>query len=225
MLVNSSQAIVAKYLYDAFGNVLSKSGLLANANVYQFSSKEMHLNSGLVYYLYRFYDPNLQRWLNGDPLGDYGSVVYVITSTELRTPDEIALVAAAVRDPLAVFTRINLNLHGAMINDPVDQSDPEGLYGFWNGLWDEFTDPNGYTACYARCMLGFGLTSHIGSEFGGATYAARKWYSWKYPRWFKAGGKYSKKLVPKLAGKLNVCLAPLVAIDVWDCYNQCKDRQ
>jgi RHS repeat-associated protein len=72
MLINSSQAVVAKYLYDAFGNVLSASGLLANANLYQFSSKEKHLNSRLVYYLYRYYDPNLQRWLNRDPIAEPG---------------------------------------------------------------------------------------------------------------------------------------------------------
>ncbi|MGA2175353.1 MAG: RHS repeat-associated core domain-containing protein [Verrucomicrobiota bacterium] len=72
MLINSSQAIVAKYLYDAFGNMLSKSGSLADANVYRFSSKEWHANSGLVYYLYRYYDPNLQRWLNRDPLEEAG---------------------------------------------------------------------------------------------------------------------------------------------------------
>jgi RHS repeat-associated protein len=72
MLINSEQAIVAKYLYDAFGNVLSASGLLANANLYRFSSKEAHLNSGLLYYLYRYYDPNLQRWPNRDPLEEIG---------------------------------------------------------------------------------------------------------------------------------------------------------
>lgn len=72
MLINSSQAIVAKYLYDAFGNVLSASGLLANANLYQFSSKEKHLNSGLIYYLYRYYDSDLQRWPNRDPFGELG---------------------------------------------------------------------------------------------------------------------------------------------------------
>ncbi|HEX4121933.1 MAG TPA: RHS repeat-associated core domain-containing protein, partial [Verrucomicrobiae bacterium] len=59
-----------KYLYDAFGNTISKSGLLADANVYRFSSKEWHQNSGLVYYLYRYYDSNLQRWPNRDPLGE-----------------------------------------------------------------------------------------------------------------------------------------------------------
>jgi RHS repeat-associated protein len=72
MLINSSNSIVAKYLYDAFGNILSKSGLLADANLYRFSSKEFHPNSGLVYYLYRYYDPNLQRWPNKDPLYEPG---------------------------------------------------------------------------------------------------------------------------------------------------------
>jgi RHS repeat-associated protein len=71
-LIDSSQAVVAKYLYDAFGNVLSASGLLADANRCQSSGKEKDLNSGLVYYLYRFYDPNLQRWPNRDPIGELG---------------------------------------------------------------------------------------------------------------------------------------------------------
>jgi len=73
MLINSLQLIAAKYSYDPFGSVLSKSGPLADANVYRFSSKEAHPASGLAYYLYRFYDPNLQRWLNRDPLGDKGN--------------------------------------------------------------------------------------------------------------------------------------------------------
>jgi YD repeat-containing protein len=49
-LINGSQGIVAKYLYDAFGNTVSKSGLFADVNLYRFSSKETHPNSGLVYY-------------------------------------------------------------------------------------------------------------------------------------------------------------------------------
>ena len=64
--------VLAKYLYDAFGNTLAKSGALADANLYRFSSKEWHQNSGLVYYLYRYYDPNLQRWVNRDPLMELG---------------------------------------------------------------------------------------------------------------------------------------------------------
>jgi RHS repeat-associated protein len=72
-LVNSNGAIVAKYLYDPFGNLLAKAGPLADANLYRFSSEEAHSNSGLIYYGYRFYDPNLERWVNRDPKDEIGS--------------------------------------------------------------------------------------------------------------------------------------------------------
>ncbi len=65
---------LAKYLYDPFGNTLAQYGALAGVNNYRFSSKELNANSGLYYYLYRFYDPNLQRWLNRDPLEEAGGV-------------------------------------------------------------------------------------------------------------------------------------------------------
>jgi RHS repeat-associated protein len=71
-LIYTNQFVAAKYLYDPYGNILSMYGPLAAANLYRFSSKEYHPNSGLVYYLYRFYDPNLQRWPNRDPLGEPG---------------------------------------------------------------------------------------------------------------------------------------------------------
>jgi len=71
-LVDTNGVILARYTYDAYGNIFSLSGPLATANLYRFSSKEWHPASGLVYYGYRFYDPNLQRWLNRDPIGEEG---------------------------------------------------------------------------------------------------------------------------------------------------------
>jgi len=73
-LVNAQQMLVVKYLYDPFGSTLSKAGPLAEANTYRFSSKDYHANSGLCYYGYRFYDSNLQRWLNRDPVGERGGI-------------------------------------------------------------------------------------------------------------------------------------------------------
>src|ERR1043166_8070864 len=61
-MLNGSQSKVAEYRYDPFGNTISQNGTLADANLYRFSSKEFHIPSGMYYYLYRFYDPNLQRW-------------------------------------------------------------------------------------------------------------------------------------------------------------------
>ncbi|HWQ90055.1 MAG TPA: RHS repeat-associated core domain-containing protein [Clostridia bacterium] len=71
-MINTNGTVVARYSYDPFGNILAKSGPLADVNLYRFSSKEYHPNSGLVYYLYRYYDPNLQRWVNRDPIQEDG---------------------------------------------------------------------------------------------------------------------------------------------------------
>ena len=63
-----------KYRYDPYGNIISQSGSLADANVYRFSSKEYHAATGFYYYGYRFYAPSLQRWLNRDPLEELGGL-------------------------------------------------------------------------------------------------------------------------------------------------------
>jgi len=65
---------VASYRYDCYGNMITMSGGLASANLYRFSSKEFMYNSGLYYSGYRFYDPNLQRWPNRDPLGEFADI-------------------------------------------------------------------------------------------------------------------------------------------------------
>ena len=63
-LIYPNQLNAAKYEYDPFGNILSQRGTLSDANLYRFSCKEYHPTSGLVYYLYRFYESDIQRWPN-----------------------------------------------------------------------------------------------------------------------------------------------------------------
>jgi RHS repeat-associated protein len=88
-LVDSSQALAASYRYDPFGNTISSSGSLAAANVYRFSSKEQHVVSGMYYYGYRFYDPNLQRWINRDPLGEFGFELLAKTPASERRSSSV----------------------------------------------------------------------------------------------------------------------------------------
>jgi RHS repeat-associated protein len=73
-LADSSGSVVARYLYDPFGNLLGRWGALAGVNRYQFSSKEVHGPSGTYYYGFRFYEPDLQRWLNQDPIDELGGI-------------------------------------------------------------------------------------------------------------------------------------------------------
>src|SRR5579884_1620860 len=105
-LMDTNQVLVAKYLYDSYGNLLAESGPLAGANKYRFSSQEWDSPAGLYYYLYRFYDPNLQRWPNRDPLGDIG---FRILMRRHGFADQ--------------------NLYSFNGNDPLDHIDAFGLYG------------------------------------------------------------------------------------------------
>jgi RHS repeat-associated protein len=73
-LLDSHQTVAARYQYDPFGNLLASSGIMADVNLYRFSSKEAHANSGLYYYGFRFYEPGLQRWMNRDPIGEAGGL-------------------------------------------------------------------------------------------------------------------------------------------------------
>jgi len=119
-LVNSSQGLAAKYRYDPYGNTISSSGSLASANVYRFSSKEFHVNSGLYYYGYRWYDPNLQRWLNRDPIYERGGInlygfvandpVNILDLYGLQTPVEIPQVGKHACEAALEIYRILPNI-------------------------------------------------------------------------------------------------------------------
>jgi len=90
MLINASQIPVAKYLYDPFGNTLSASGPLASENRYRFSSKPIHELSGMYDYLYRWYVPSIQRWLNRDPAEEKGGFnLYRINKNNCLTREDL----------------------------------------------------------------------------------------------------------------------------------------
>ncbi len=119
-LTDANENVVARYLYEPFGKLLGLWGTLANANAYRFSSKEFHQNSGLVYYHYRFYDPNLQRWPNRDPLGEPGiELTWQMNSWEEASSG--GLPVEIIEGP---------NLYTMVDNSPINFFDPFGLSGF-----------------------------------------------------------------------------------------------
>ena len=69
-VVDGSGAVVAHYEYDPFGNVLNSSGVFAGENPFRFSSKPFDVKTGLYYYGYRYYTPELGRWITRDPIGE-----------------------------------------------------------------------------------------------------------------------------------------------------------
>jgi RHS repeat-associated protein len=73
-LINGSQNVVGRYLYNPFGQIEGEWGAYATENEMQFSSMPIHALSGLSLYPARAYSPNLQRWPNRDPIQEWGGL-------------------------------------------------------------------------------------------------------------------------------------------------------
>jgi len=71
-LAYTNGTFAAKYQYDPYGNTISKSGDLADANPFRFSTKYTDPETALLYYGYRYYQPETGRWLERDPMGERG---------------------------------------------------------------------------------------------------------------------------------------------------------
>jgi RHS repeat-associated protein len=68
-------AIKAHYEYDPFGKIDIQTGSAAEDNHFRFSTKYFDQETGLIAYIFRYYDPEMGRWLNRDPFEEPGSVL------------------------------------------------------------------------------------------------------------------------------------------------------
>jgi RHS repeat-associated protein len=110
-LLDEQQRVSGQYLYDPFGNTLKASGPHAGWNRYRFSSKPAHEASGMYDYLYRWYAPELQRWVNRDQVADSDSLFIASVAIQEFLPFELYN-----RDAIYVF----------VANAPVLYVDPNG---------------------------------------------------------------------------------------------------
>ncbi|UII55675.1 polymorphic toxin type 8 domain-containing protein [Cytobacillus spongiae] len=66
-LTDAAGNIVASYTYDAWGNILSKSGPMADENPYRYASYRYDNETDLYYLIARYYKPNEGIFLSIDP--------------------------------------------------------------------------------------------------------------------------------------------------------------
>jgi len=73
-LMDANQNIVGRYLYNPFGKLIGKWGVMADVNEMRFSSMPYDGLAGISFFPLRPYDPNLQRWLGQDPIQEAGGI-------------------------------------------------------------------------------------------------------------------------------------------------------
>nr|WP_233134487.1 RHS repeat-associated core domain-containing protein [Geobacillus sp. 46C-IIa] len=66
-LTDEQGNIVARYQYDAWGNILSQSGALADENPYRYAGYQYDKETGLYYLIARYYHPTHGVFLSLDP--------------------------------------------------------------------------------------------------------------------------------------------------------------
>ena len=64
--------LVAEFEYGPFGELLRATGDKSGTHAFRFSTKYEDTETGLVYYGYRFFDPESGRWLSRDQIEDLG---------------------------------------------------------------------------------------------------------------------------------------------------------
>ena len=72
--VSASGTVAARYAYDAFGNITAQSGPMAGDFRHRFSTKYYDPETGLSYYIGRYYNPALGRFISSDPIGTKGGL-------------------------------------------------------------------------------------------------------------------------------------------------------
>jgi len=104
-----SGAIVVHYNYSPFGECIVKTGAMADANTFRFSTKYWDNETDLGYWGYRYYHPDEGRWISRDPIGEFASknLYAVVKNAATQNQDLLGLscLNRCINDPpVSVFT-------------------------------------------------------------------------------------------------------------------------
>jgi RHS repeat-associated protein len=95
-LSTSAGAIANTYANDSFGKLTASTGSLVNA--FRYTARESDPETGLYYYRARYYDPQLGRFVSGDPIGfsDGPNLYTYVHNTPLGFKDSFGLSAGSL---------------------------------------------------------------------------------------------------------------------------------
>ena len=138
--VDSQNNIVARWQYDAWGNVLSEeigpsAAVLARLR-YRFQGREWSSTTGLINFRMRWYDAETGRWLSKDPIGLSGGLNLYAFCGDFDLPTAIQLTGFMVRtlNPgLVGGWLIHHDVRGAL-NSPLPPNPPIDGEGGWHLL-------------------------------------------------------------------------------------------
>ena len=110
--VGTNGAVVARYEYSPFGGITAQSGDMADAFTHRFSTKPFDAETGMYNYVYRFYSPELGRWMSRDPIDEQGAfnIYSFCNQSAINEIDPLGLWGADVHRTRTLQWAVQLNM-------------------------------------------------------------------------------------------------------------------
>jgi RHS repeat-associated protein len=129
-LTDSAGVTAKSYAYDAWGNQIETTGTVENP--YTYTGRELDAETGLYYYRARYYDPQIGRFLQKDPIGfkDALNLYLYVRANPASLVDPTGLTIEDIRNMTNLAKQLYSDLR---VPDEVDVADlPGDSLGFAN---------------------------------------------------------------------------------------------
>ncbi len=124
-LHDSGGSLVAWYEYDAFGGLVGVGGSKASINPFRFGTQyaDHEVGAGLVYYGYRYYHPEMGRFINRDPIAEAGGLnIYGFVGNDPANRYDVLGLCEVVRDDGTSYWDDNCRRHKFPVSGGSDGS-------------------------------------------------------------------------------------------------------
>ena len=134
----------ALYEYGPYGNILKMEGDMAEANFFRFSSEHADDELGLVYYNYRYYNSSNGRWIDRDPINEWGgkNLYAFVNNASIFSGDQLGLACTITANKENCSININLDIviypdKGSSLDDSsmknIAQNIKKSIESNWSG--------------------------------------------------------------------------------------------
>ena len=141
----STGATVAEYEYGAFGDLLRASNTYAQTNPFRFSTQYADNETGLLYYGFRYYSPNVGRFICRDRVEENGGInLYAFCANNgVNNWDILGNQISRFQLSDGTWVEYNDNPYDSYCDDNGAPSDFDMLYGDTGDL-SGLTQDNGF---------------------------------------------------------------------------------